>query len=149
MSLDASLRAALNARVLTTPGFPSAVDYENTKPAGTREPFQPPANAPWARITHRFGLERLRTLPAPGGRVEKTGFLQVDCFVPLLSGTSALDTLAQAVRDTLPPNLFLSVEGFRLTVQWSQRYGGQRDAGWFWDHVDIGWTLWTTNPLGG
>ncbi len=149
MGLDADLRAALNTRILATTGFPALVELENTAATGSAEPFQASVTVPWARITHRFGSETLRTLPAPGGRLERTGFVQVDCFVPLLSGVDALDTLAQAIRDQCPPNLVLAVGGRRLQLQSSQRAGGARLGEHWWDHIDITWLLWATNPLVG
>lgn len=147
MGLDADLRAALNARVVATAGFPVAVELENTAVSG--KAFVPPVSDPWARVTHRFADEVLRTLPAPGGRLERFGVVLVDCFVPLLSGSAALDTLAQAVRDQCPPNLYLDAGGHRCRVRRSQRLGGARRDAFWWDQISISWACWAVNPLTG
>lgn len=150
MSLDADIRSALNTRILATSGIPTDVDLENTAATGSAEPFEPTPGTAWMRITHRFGPEILRTIPAPGGRLERTGFVQVDLFVPLGTGVDALDTMAQAIRNNCPPNLYLTAGTNRLMVTSSQRFGGQRVEGWWWDHIDIYWTIpAAVNPLVG
>ena len=105
----------------------------------------------WIRVTHRWGNERLRTLPASGGRVWRFGFMQVDLFVPLVpatGGAGALTTLAQAVKDVFPAGAPLAVGGTvtDFYLRESRRWGGQRDRTWWSDHVDVRWDCVVTNP---
>jgi len=142
MSQDTDLTSALEARLFAISGMPDANHraLENTA-------FEAEAGEPWVRVTHKFGIEQLMTLPAKGGRLWKYGFTQVDAFYPLLTGGAALSTLMDAIRAAFPPELSLSVGGLVLTVRWSQRFGGERDEGWWRDHCDVYWVFRAASPL--
>jgi len=142
MSQDADVKSTLETRLFTVSGLPDA-DHralENTL-------YTPTVGERWIRVTHFFGNERLRTLPAVSGRLEVSGFTQVDHFIPVDSDTAAFETLMNAIKAAFAPELALSVGGRLLKIRESRRWGGKRDKGWWWDHVDLYWTLSAVNPL--
>src|ERR1041385_5494338 len=137
MSQDADLVAAIEDRLFTVvDGLP---DEQHRRMENQH--YDPIADEAWLRVTHKFGIEGVTTLPASGGRLVKTGFTQVDLFMPLGEGREQLDSLMDAVRDAFPARLPISVNGLKCEVQYSRRWGGQRDGAWFWDHVDIVWVF--------
>lgn len=140
---DALIRSALLTRLATLAGYPAAA-YRADDGA-----FTPPdATTPWVRPTLFFGNETVRTLPSAGARLERTGFLQVDYFVPFdhTTATATLDALCQGTKDLFPAGQALTVDGRPLYFRESRRWGSRRDGGWLWDHVDIRWEYWAVNP---
>ncbi len=142
MSQDADLKSAIETRLFTVTGIPDAAHRKLENKLGDT-----PAGEPWIRVTHRFGNERIRTLPAAGARLEVIGFTQIDHFIQLGTSTAGQDTLLQAIKSMFPPQLALAVGGKTLRIRESRRWGGRRDSTWWWDHVDIYWQLWAANPL--
>ena len=67
----------------------------------------------------------------------------------MLEGTSASDTLAQAIRDALPAEQAFSVGGRALKVRENRRTNGRPDPKGNWWHVsiDIEWRMRALNPL--
>jgi len=149
MSQDTDLKTAIETRLFAIAGMPDA-DHRALENAAAADPdtgYEPTPGEPWVRVTHRFGIEQLMTLPAVGGRLWKYGFTQVDAFFPTLEGCAALDTLMDAIRASFAPELTLSVSGLVLRIRSSQRWGGERDGNWWWDHADIYWQFRAVNPL--
>jgi len=142
MSQDGDLKAVIEARLFTVSGLPDA-DHRALENNG----YEATPEEPWIRVTHFFGNERLRSLPAVGGRLEVIGFTQVDHFIPVDSNTATFETLMNAIKAAFAPELSLSVGGRLLKIRESRRWGGKRDKGWWWDHVDVYWTLTAVNPL--
>lgn len=142
---DTLIATALETRLFTVAGLPDAAHraLENAD-------YTPIVGEPWIRVTHHWGNERVRTLPASGGRVARFGFMQVDVFTPVLpvtGGGGALTTLLEAIRAVFPPGLPLAIGGSVLEfhVRESRRWRGQRERHWWTDHVDVHWDCAVTN----
>lgn len=76
------------------------------------EAFDPPANAPWARLTVRHAARAQETLGSEGNRkFESIGSAIVQCFGPLDKGVEGVDTLAEVAmgifegKTLLPKNI--------------------------------------------
>lgn len=143
MSQDTALVEAIEARLFTVDDLP---DEQHRHMENDGSEIDNRFAEPWLRVTHMFGGEVLKTLPAVGGQLWKSGLTQVDVYVQPKKGRERLDELADAIRAAFRSDLNLTANGRTLKIIYSKRRGGQMDGKWWADRIDIAWTLRAINP---
>lgn len=142
MSVYAEVRAALEARLALVSGIPADRAEEN-------DAFEPEPGTAWLRHRLAYGPERLLTMPAQNGWVERRGVWRILLHFPLQGGTTTADDLAQAVVDAFPRGKTLVSGDTTVHCDGARRWGGGRDidAAWYVVPVDIAWHVHTRNLI--
>lgn len=139
---DAAIRTALEARAATAAGWPA------TAWARENKAYTPVRGTPWVRTTMAWGAEQLESLPAAGGRVERTGILQLEYFGLVDQDSTAADAWIAAVRAVFPVGAFIAVAGgLYCRIDRIRRWVADRDdRNWHHQPLDVEWTLNYNNP---
>lgn len=141
---DTEIRTALETRLATVSDLPIAA-YR----AAENDSFTSPKGKPWIRHRLSFGAERLRTLPAQGGYVQRDGTWRLLLFFPLDTGTDIADALARAVLGAFPVGATLIEGATTVHCDGGRRYGGGRDIepAAYCVPVDVRWHALVTNTV--
>lgn len=133
MSQVGDIRAALEERLDTIVGFPSAANraYENVN-------FRPTTGATWARITLSItGIEPATRGDNPQYRYD--GLFLVTLAGPQDQGPGALDDLADLVRQAYTVSDVLTKNGVNVRFLFSDRSQGFSDTPWYLVPVTVRW----------
>lgn len=131
MGVFTNIEAALHTRLATLSGSP-AVQWPNTK-------YQPTENTTFLRPTVLPAATVLNTI---AGAEEHKGIYQIDVFVPVEKGVSALNTLLDSIQDLFKSNKVLTA----TDVVWVQAVGrgrAQRQEAWYVGFVEVNYLCYS------
>ncbi len=131
MGVFTNIEVALHTRLATLSGSP-AVSWPNTH-------YQPTENTTYLRPTILPASTVLDTL---AGMEEHKGIYQVDVYVPLEKGVSALNTLLDSIQSLFKSNKTLTATDV-VFVQAVSRSPAVRDESWFTGFVEINYICYS------
>lgn len=135
------VRQLLRSRLLSTPGLPAIVAWENRKqdpPAGGRTGWVREALKPQdsARITL-----------GPGAWLKHQGVYFLDVYNPSLYGTKSGDELAGALMDWFGPGRQFTGTVVRVTILRASQAPMIQQQGWWHIPVTVTWTAYSVNTF--
>lgn len=125
MGILTNIEAALNTRLATLSGSPP-VQWPNTR-------YQPVENTAFIRPTLLPAQTVLETLD--GSEIHK-GIYQVDVFVPLEKGVSAIDTLLDSIASLYRSNKIMTATN-TIWVQGISRGPANREESWYTSYIEV------------
>jgi hypothetical protein len=126
MGILTNIELALHTRLATLSGSPS-IEWPNTH-------FNPTENTLFLRPTILPSDTSLSTL---AGVEEHKGIYQVDVFVPLEKGVSALHTLLDGIDSLFKGNKTLTAGGDTIFIQAVSRGRTERQESWYVGFVEV------------
>ncbi len=131
MGVFTNIEAALHTRLATLSGSPP-VQWPNTR-------YQPVENTTYLRPTILPAATSLETL---AGMEQHVGIYQVDVYVPLEKGVSALDTLLDSIQSLFKSSKTLTATDV-VFVQAVSRSPAVRDEAWYTGFVEINYICYS------
>jgi hypothetical protein len=131
MGVFTNIEAALHTRLATLSGSP-AVAWPNTH-------YQPTENTTYIRPTILPANTILNTL---AGMEEHKGIYQVDVYVPLEKGVSALNTLLDSIQSLFKSSKTLTATDI-IFIQAVSRSPAVRDESWYVGFVEINYICYS------
>ncbi len=131
MGVFTNIEAALHTRLATLSGSP-AVQWPNVH-------YQPAENTTFLRPTV---LPASTILDSLAGMERHIGIYQIDVFVPLEKGVSALNTLLDSIESLFKSNKVLTA----TDVVWVQAVGrgrAQRQEAWYVGFVEVNYLCYS------
>lgn len=120
------IRLALRNQLLTVGGLPAARAWENREENSPTVPVPPNPPAPWLRETLLPSDESLRAI----GEIDAEGYVQYDIIVPVGKGTTAADTIRQAIADAFKPATNVTYDDTIVEIIRCVRMPAVQDALW-------------------
>lgn len=131
MSVFINIENALNTKLATLSGSP-AVQWPNTR-------YQPSENTPFLRPTILPAATVLDTL---AGTEEHKGIYQIDVFVPLEKGISAVNTLLDSIATLFRASKTLAATDI-VFIQSISRGKAERQESWYVSFVQINYICYS------
>ncbi len=131
MGVFTNIEVALHTRLATLSGSP-AVQWPNVH-------YQPTENTAFLRPTILPANTKLDTI---AGMEEHKGIYQVDVFVPLEKGVSALNTLLDSIESLFKSSKTLTATDV-IFVQAVSRGRAQRQESWYVGFVEINYICYS------
>lgn len=125
MGIFTNIEAALHTRLATLSASPP-VAWPNVK-------YIPVENTTFIRPTVLHSDTNLNTL---AGKSEYKGIYQVDVYVPLEKGVSALNTLLDSIEDLFSSNKTLTATNV-IFIQAVGRGRAERQESWFTSFIEV------------
>ena len=122
-----AIRSAFTARLLTLPGLPAAVAWENT-------PFTITSGAPYLAPFLLPG-EPFQAEIGTAGANRHPGIYQISIYVPAGTGVSAISALRDSLCDHFKRGTILTYGGIQTTIQ--KAYPGPVLQETDWQHIPI------------
>ena len=138
-----ALRTALQA-ALSTPV--TLIDPVGQVAMEARD-FAPTVGVPYARESCKWGKERLKTIPAPGGYTRIDGLYLIDLFFPDNQGDAQIDQCVGQVRTTFVAGEVVSYNGALVHLLGVSRSGAMRqESGFIMTPLGIPFYAYDQNP---
>lgn len=131
MGVFTNIEAALNTRLATLSASP-AVAWPNTN-------YQPTENTTYLRPTLLPASTVLNTM---AGMEEHKGIYQVDVYVPLEKGVSALNTLLDSIQSLFKSSKTLTATDV-VFIQAVGRSAAERQESWFVGFVEVNYICYS------
>ena len=131
MGVFTNIEAALHTRLATLSCLP-AVQWPNVH-------YKPVENTTFLRPTVLSAATKLDTI---AGMEEHKGIYQIDVFVPLEKGVSALNTLLDSIESLFKSNKVLTA----TDVVWVQAVGrgrAQRQESWYVGFIEVNYLCYS------
>jgi hypothetical protein len=139
MGTTQEIRRALETRVGTVTGFPSAGNraWENVR-------FEPTPGTSWARMVLVPDTQRPATR-GPSPQIRYDGSFLIVLHFPEGTGAGAIDDLADDVRDAFTVDDVVTAEGTNVRFEWSERNDGVLDPPWYVVTVTVRWYTYASS----
>ena len=134
MTIYADIRAALEGRIASVSGVPSAANraWENVK-------FSPTTGTAWVRM-QLVPISRRPLDVTATGLQRHDGLFVVDVFVPSGKGPSAADTLADAICTAFEAGTVLTANSQTVQIEYAEiDRAAVSDPPWYQAMVSVKW----------